>query len=361
MVREDLIQSAISFLQDPSVAQAPIEKKIAFLQSKNLTQEEIDVALSRVGDGSATVAPVAAGPGGPPANYQYRPPYPQQGGYAPYPPYGFQQPPPEVPKRDWRDWFIMATVMGGVGYGIYFTAKRYIIPLIAPPTPPQLEQDKQTIDQSFEKAFALLDQLSTDTEELKAAEKSRTERLDTALSELESVLSALRESEKKRDDESKRNADEIRGLRELIPKAMEGQKEATDTRLKNLGEELKSLSKLISNRVGGSNPAPSPTTTAPAGGRTLNSFQTNGTSSTTTTDAAPSTNGQTLGSTPQPQTESSSTPAEGSRSGTPTSISRFGSGGGKASIPAWQMAAAKKAEEKKDTSASGTAVDATSA
>jgi hypothetical protein len=22
------------------------------------------------------------------------------------------------PKRDWRDWFIMATVMGGVGYGM---------------------------------------------------------------------------------------------------------------------------------------------------------------------------------------------------------------------------------------------------
>lgn len=27
------------------------------------------------------------------------------------------------PKRDWRDWFIMATVMGGVSYGLYFVAK----------------------------------------------------------------------------------------------------------------------------------------------------------------------------------------------------------------------------------------------
>lgn len=27
------------------------------------------------------------------------------------------------PKRDWRDWFIMATVVGGVGYGMYFVAK----------------------------------------------------------------------------------------------------------------------------------------------------------------------------------------------------------------------------------------------
>lgn len=28
-----------------------------------------------------------------------------------------------LPRRDWRDWFIMATVMGGVGYGLYFVAK----------------------------------------------------------------------------------------------------------------------------------------------------------------------------------------------------------------------------------------------
>lgn len=27
------------------------------------------------------------------------------------------------PKRDWRDWFIMATMMGGVGYGLYFITK----------------------------------------------------------------------------------------------------------------------------------------------------------------------------------------------------------------------------------------------
>jgi peroxin-14 len=246
--------------------------------------------------------------------------------------------------------------------------QRYVIPLIAPPTPPQLEQDKQTIDASFEKAFSLLDQLTTDTEALKTAEQSRTERLDTALSELESVLSSLKESEKKRDDESKRNADEIRGLRDLIPKALEGQKDATDARLKNLGEELKSLSKLISNRVGQAPGAatPSPTTTTGAG-RTLNSSQANGTSSSSGTEAAPAvqapstngTNGNVLGGS---STESASTaPAEGSRSGTPTSTSsRFGSGGGKASIPAWQMAAAKKAEEKKDTSASGTVTEATS-
>lgn len=28
-----------------------------------------------------------------------------------------------VPRRDWRDWFIMATVTGGIGYGLYFLTK----------------------------------------------------------------------------------------------------------------------------------------------------------------------------------------------------------------------------------------------
>jgi hypothetical protein len=28
-----------------------------------------------------------------------------------------------IPRRDWRDWFIMATVVGGVSYGLFTVAK----------------------------------------------------------------------------------------------------------------------------------------------------------------------------------------------------------------------------------------------
>ncbi|RQM06131.1 hypothetical protein DH86_00003375, partial [Scytalidium sp. 3C] len=176
-------------LQDPSVSSSPIENRIAFLQSKNLTQEEIDTALARAG-GEAAPASASA----PPANYSNYAPQQQVGrppAYGGYPPWGYQQP-PEVPKRDWRDWFIMATVTGGIGYGLYFLAKRYVYPVIAPPTPPQLEQDKKSIDDSFEKAFTLLDQLSKDTETLKSAEQARTERLDSALSDVENVIADLK-------------------------------------------------------------------------------------------------------------------------------------------------------------------------
>src|SRR5436190_12448505 len=120
MSREDLINSAVSFLQEPSVASAPLDKKIAFLQSKNLTQEEIDISLARAGNPSP-VSATTANPSAasiPPSPYTYARGPPPLPGYGAYPGYWPPPPPPEVPRRDWRDWFIMATVMGGVGYGL---------------------------------------------------------------------------------------------------------------------------------------------------------------------------------------------------------------------------------------------------
>lgn len=96
-------------LQDPNVSNSSIENRINFLRSKNLTQEEIDHALARTG---AVAAPAAQGP------YQQGPPQPY---YPPYAQQAWQPQPP--PRRDWRDWFIMATVVSGVSYGLYALGK----------------------------------------------------------------------------------------------------------------------------------------------------------------------------------------------------------------------------------------------
>ena len=58
-----------SVLQDPSVAASALEKRIAFLKSKNLTQEEIDLALARAGEVSQTENAVALPP---PGQYPYQ-------------------------------------------------------------------------------------------------------------------------------------------------------------------------------------------------------------------------------------------------------------------------------------------------
>jgi peroxin-14 len=280
------------------------------------------------------------------------------------------------PKRDWRDYFIMATVMGGISYGLYFTAKRYIVPLIAPPTPPQLEQDKASIDASFTRAFDLLDQLSTDTAALKASEESRTTRLDSALGEMESVLASLKESSKRQGDDNRRIEDDVRGLRDLIPKAMDAQKESSDARLKELSSELKSLKTLVGNRMGAGTARP-PATTTPNTFYGMPQPQSQSPAPTPNINGTPNAAAPAQTSSPAPATPSeqpnnaNSTEAQGSSTTAPTAqandkpaaSSPYGRlANGRAAIPAWQLAAAKKNDEaKKDTSESGTAVDASTA
>ena len=338
MVREDLIEGAISFLQDPSVASAPVEQRVAFLRSKNLTQEEIDTSLARVGQAAPSQAASTS------ASYQRQGPPPQQYGYQQQQQPYWGQPPPEPPRRDWRDYFIMATVMGGLGYGLYWTAKRYITPLIAPPTPPQIEQDKASIDASFDKAFALLDQLASDTQELKDAEKTRTERLDKALSEVESVIGKMREANEQRETESRRMAREMTEIRDQIPKAIEKEREGTDARLKDLGAEMKSLKTLVANRMAGGAPRATPSYTPPA------AVSNQPPAPAPAAPAMPSTESNGVNNTTTQEAEKPAAVPERSNSSSP-----FGRtlGGKPPAIPAWQLAAKKRSEDAKKEAATG--------
>ena len=221
-----------------------------------------------------------------------------------------------------------------------------MIPIIAPPTEPQLLEDKKAIDDSFEKAFVLLDQLAKDTEALKASEEARTERLDTALTEVERVIVELKTASKSRESETTRITDEVRSLRDLIPKAIEGQKESTDIRLKELNTELKSLKTLMGQRM---NP--------PAAAQSTTSF------ARTTGASTP------LGTTPQATSNiSGTTTADGSTSPAtgrniaddvaalkthPASPFSTGLPVGRATIPAWQMAAANKSSTSVSNVATG--------
>lgn len=222
--------------------------------------------------------------------------------------------------------------------------QRYITPLIAPPTPPQLEQDKENIDEQFSRAFALIEQLSTDTAALKSAEEARTERLDTALREVENLVADLKTSSRRRDDETRRISDEVKSLKDAIPKALEGAREGNENRLKELGTELKSLKVLLGNRLGGGAGSSSPAagksvgTSLPAASRPSEE-------STPSTPAAAATNG--ASATPAAQESQSSTgtaqtpPAPSTPSAGGNPLSQFSRS---ASIPAWQMAAANRSK-----------------
>jgi len=94
--RTALLSSAISFLRDPSTASSPLAQRIAFLESKGLNQQEIEQALS-------------AANGGPLMPYNNNGGGRAQGGVG-----GFSR--GREFERDWRDYFIMSVVGGGVGW-----------------------------------------------------------------------------------------------------------------------------------------------------------------------------------------------------------------------------------------------------
>ncbi|KAI0450799.1 hypothetical protein F5B21DRAFT_489709 [Xylaria acuta] len=347
-IREDVVSSAVSFLQDPNVVSSPIESKLSFLRSKNLTQEEIDAAFARAGGSPPPASTTSQTVSAPAQQQPYYPQHQQQ------PPYGWQQPPPEPPKRDWRDWFIMATVVGGVGYGLYFISKRYLYPLVAPPTPEKLDQDKTTVDEQFEKAFATLEQLAKDTEALKASEAARTEKLDKVLEDLEQFVRDSKSASRRQEDETERLRGDIKTINATIPKSMSSHKEFTDGRLREISNEVKSLKSLIWQRMNSTQAqAPSPAAASPtpynSGASTQlrpNSANAASVSPATTPSAEVKENGSLNGgsSTQDENKTNASTPTPSKQdyiSSLGGRSSPFGSGApaAKASIPAWQMAA----------------------
>ena len=221
---------------------------------------------------------------------------------------------------------------------ILIAIKRYIIPLIAPPTPPQLEADKASIDESFNRAFALIEQLATDTAAIKDSESERTEKLDTTLKDVGSVIEDLKAANTRREAESRIIANQVTDLKDMVPKALEGWKASGDAKLEDLGQEVQSLKKLLENRVGRASAAPTPTGRGHPSGTEKSkdnvSTPNSRSSGASTTNAEPA------------STSSTPAPAPGvtvpKRESTPfRGLERSD----RRSIPAWQMAAATEKSE----------------
>ena len=49
-----MVKNAVEFLSHPSVASAPVDKRLAFLKRKGLNSAEIDVAVARAGTTAVT-------------------------------------------------------------------------------------------------------------------------------------------------------------------------------------------------------------------------------------------------------------------------------------------------------------------
>jgi peroxin-14 len=109
--RNDLIANAVRFLQDPKVQSAPLTKRIAFLESKGLTSQEIQTALQQSSSTEASLPVAASAPALPPRNY------------APYPP------PIQNHPWNWKDYTLATVGVSGLSYVLYVLAKVCDYPL----------------------------------------------------------------------------------------------------------------------------------------------------------------------------------------------------------------------------------------
>ncbi|ORY93503.1 peroxisomal membrane anchor protein conserved region-domain-containing protein [Syncephalastrum racemosum] len=315
-MREDLIQSAVSFLADPKVQSAPLAKKVSFLESKGMTSEEINEAMSRANGTSSSAATTAT------ASAPGLPPQAAAGGQM-----VIQPPPvPQRPSYDWRDIFIAAVLAGGVGYGVWTLAKRVFGPWFKVPTSEELEEDKEKLDAQFQAVEDSLKEIKDQTNDALVKVSSQSDKVDESLAMLEGVLKDLKQGDALRDDEFKSVKADVDSLKELVPKMLDRNKEAQSAVLNDLQNEIKSLKSLLLARR--------PTT---PGSSLLDQPQQQ-----QSTDAAIPGAGAAAASSP-------ATPAGMS----PRLASALNSNN-RAGIPAWQMAAANKSSPANGTSSSAT-------
>jgi peroxin-14 len=171
--------------------------------------------------------------------------------------------------------------------------------------------------------------------------------LDTALTELETVIGDLKAANRRREYEAQRVRDDVQGLKDSLPRALETQKEATDNRLREVNTELKSLKTLITQRM---NPTSTSTSVSnylrPSSG---NAAPSGGAATPPVASAASDVENADAGGKTEEQPKTAEGPATAGRN------SPFSSGMTRASIPSWQRAAAANSTSGSGTEASGVA------
>lgn len=253
-VRDDLVSNAVDFLRDPKVADAPLEKKIEFLKQKDLTEDEINLAISTAQQVSAPPAgsTKSTAPSAAPAVA------PEQKIYTPLP--------PQLPDRDWKDYFIMATATVGITYGIYQVTKNYLLPKILPESKENLARDKQEISDEFLKLENLLADISKNNQTLQQNETDKTAKLDSVIEDIDGLIAKANERAEKYEAENKMLRIEIENLRNMFDKFTENNEVLVKNELLKLNNELKSLESLIKNKssaLAQSSPVP-PVSTIPS-------------------------------------------------------------------------------------------------
>ncbi|GMG19845.1 unnamed protein product [Ambrosiozyma monospora] len=233
-LREDLITNAVEFLQDKTIADSSLTKKIQFIESKGLTEAEVEEAIHRAQNGDYTTPSSSAS-----LTTTTKQSESLTSPKPPLPDYYYAAPP--LPERDWKDYFIMATATAGVSYGLYQILKRYIVPKVLPPSKSQLEKDKDAIDREFMRVEQLLEKFESEQQEFYKQQEAKTKKLDDVIVEVENIIKNTNDKNLHNEEVLKYLKLEVDSIKTTLMKSLDDQKTTINTELSSLGNQMDSL------------------------------------------------------------------------------------------------------------------------
>ncbi len=250
-VREELVESAVSFLEDPQVSVAPLAKRIEFLKSKELTQPEIDEALKRASqERNQNQRQINAS-----SSSSSSPSLPPLPSYVDN--YGYQtmSPPPPTAQK-WKDLFLMGAATVGVAYGLFTIVKNYIAPAIIPPSKAAIELDKESIDEEFRKVEAILYEMKEESNEMKEASDKRGMEVDKTIKTVDKIIDRVQEKHQKQEDDMKLVKSEVENIKTTLRTTTEQHQDLITHEMNSLRYELQTLKSIVEQkaRVAASNP-----------------------------------------------------------------------------------------------------------
>ncbi|KAF0532748.1 Peroxisomal membrane anchor protein [Gigaspora margarita] len=232
-IRPELFQSAVKFLKNSQVKSKPLQKRIKFLEYKGLTSDEIKEALKAANDEDIT------------NDFNDL-----QGIFNEIfvtERMTFTKPPP-IPRFDWKDYFIAAALISGIGYAIADIAKEYIVSFLGTLTTEGLDNDKQSFSNQLTNTTEILDVMKFDTQIIKKNIKEQSFEVKKILKTLDNVLGDLKYYEGKKDKELEILKEDMDSIRDLIPKLFEEAEDCQEQSFIDLQQELKLLKSLASRK-----------------------------------------------------------------------------------------------------------------
>ncbi|XP_067826181.1 peroxisomal membrane protein PEX14 [Heptranchias perlo] len=193
--REQLIATAVKFLQNQRVRQSPLATRKCFLKKKGLTDEEIEIALQQSSTATDEVAPAT----------QQQLVQPSHLAAVPYSP----------PNSRWREYGALAIIMAGIAFGFHQLYKKYILPLLVASkedkkhlqriessvtelsgtitqTVTQLQTNLTTVQELLEQQQERLQQLSQELTGTKAASSTNWLLESQSVNELKAEITSLK-------------------------------------------------------------------------------------------------------------------------------------------------------------------------